>query len=56
MKNSELKELVSEYKQIKKKRNEKYVDSFRLSEKIKEIERRYFHETGRSISSDTKLE
>lgn len=50
MKKSEMKKLVAEYKEIKLKKiqNEKTLDS------LKEIEHRYFHETGRMIQSDFK--
>ena len=45
-----MKKLVTEYKKIKLKKiqNEKILD------KLKEIEHRYFHETGRIIQSDFK--
>ncbi|QUC64683.1 hypothetical protein NsoK4_09780 [Nitrosopumilus sp. K4] len=52
MKNSELRKLISEYREIKQKIKKKNVDSIKLSEKIKEIEHRYFHETGRRLKSD----
>ncbi len=50
MKKSEMRKLVTEYKEIKLKKiqNEKTLD------KLKEIEHRYFHETGRTIQSDFK--
>ena len=52
MKKSEIRKLVSEYKKnklkIKKVKNEKII------EKMKVIEHRYFHETGRRIQSDFK--
>ncbi|WP_428325194.1 hypothetical protein [Nitrosopumilus sp.] len=54
MKNSELKKLVSQYKEIKNKQSKKYADSFKLAEKLKEIEHRYVHETGRTLKSDLK--
>ena len=54
MKNSELRKLVSQYKEIKNKQTIKYADSFKLDEKLKEIEHRYFHETGRTLKSDLK--
>ena len=54
MKNSELKKLVSQYKEIKGKQKKKHADSFKLSEMLKEIEHRYFHETGRTLKSDLK--
>lgn len=45
-----MKKLVAEYKEIKLKKiqNEKRLDN------LKEIEHRYFHETGRIIQSDFK--
>jgi len=52
MKNSELKKLILQYKEIQIKQKKKRVDSLRLSEKLKEIEHRYFHETGRTLKSD----
>ena len=50
MKKSEIKKFVAEYNKIKLKKiqNEKTLD------KLKEIEHRYFHETGRTIKSDFK--
>ena len=54
MKNSELRKLVSQYKEIKNKQTKKHADSFKLVEKLKEIEHRYFHETGRTLKSDLK--
>ena len=54
MKNSELRKLVSQYKEIKNKQTKKHADSFKLVEKLKEIEHRYFHETGRTLKSDVK--
>ena len=52
MKNSELKKLVSQYKEIINKQKKKHADIEKLSEKLKEIEHRYFHETGRTLKSD----
>jgi len=52
MKNSEIKKLISQYKEIIIKQKKKNLDSFRLSEKLKEIEHRYYHETGRTLKSD----
>jgi len=52
MKNSELKKLVSQYKEIINKQKKKHADVVKLSEKLKEIEHRYFHETGRTLKSD----
>ena len=54
MKNSELRKLVSQYKEIKNKQTKKHADNFNLAEKLKEIEHRYFHETGRTLKSDLK--
>ncbi|MBT5201183.1 MAG: hypothetical protein HOK63_06525 [Thaumarchaeota archaeon] len=54
MKNSELKKLVSQYKEIINRQKKKHTDIKKLSEKLKEIEHRYFHETGRTLKSDLK--
>ncbi|MCV0430853.1 hypothetical protein [Nitrosopumilus sp.] len=54
MKNSEIKKLISQYKETVKKQKKKNLNSFRLSEKLKEIEHRYYHETGRTLKSDLK--
>jgi len=51
MKNSELKKLISQYKEIISKQKKKYVDNL----KLKEIEHRYFHETGRTLKSDLEM-
>lgn len=56
MKNSELRKLISQYKEIKEKQKKKHTDSFKLSETLKEIEHRYFHETGRTLKSDLQSE
>lgn len=50
MKKSELRRLVAEYHEMKTKL--KKTQNKKLTEKLKEIEHRYFHETGRSILSD----
>ena len=42
MKNSELRKLVSQYKEIMNKQKKKYVNVVKLSEKLKDIEHRYF--------------
>lgn len=47
MKNSELRNLVSNYKEIQNRL--KKVHNKKLEEKLKEIEHRYFHETGRNL-------
>ena len=54
MKKTELRKLISQYKEILNKQKKKHTDNFKLSEKIKEIEQRYFHETGRTLKSDLK--
>ena len=54
MKNSELKKLISQYKEIQIKQKKKHADTLKLSEKLKEIEHKYFHETGRTLKSDLK--
>tara|TARA_Y100000590_G_scaffold10711_1_gene13200 strand:+ start:1405 stop:1554 length:150 start_codon:yes stop_codon:yes gene_type:complete len=47
LKKSELRKLVSDYKllQIKSKKHD-------VADELKQIEHRYFHETGRSIFDD----
>ncbi len=52
MKNSELRRLVSEYKEIKIKLTK--TQNNKLIEKLREIEHRYFHETGRPLKTDIK--
>jgi len=50
MKKSDIRKLVAEYKEIKLKK----IQNKKTLEKLKEIEHRYFHETGRMIRSDFK--
>ena len=50
MKKSEIKKFVAEYKEIKLKK----IHNKKTLEKIKEIEHRYYHETGRNIQSNFK--
>lgn len=50
MKNSELRILVADYKKIKIKLTK--VQNKKLTEKLKEIEHKYFHETGRILPYD----
>ncbi len=50
MKKSELRKLVTEYKEIKLK-SKKSKDK-KLQEKLGQIEHRYYHETGRMLKSD----
>jgi len=52
MKKSEIRKLVAEYKEIKIKT--KKIQNKKISEKLKEIEHKYFHETGRTLQSDFK--
>ena len=52
MKKSELRRFVAEYKEIKIKLVK--VHNNKLKEKLKEIEHRYFHETGKMIKPDIK--
>ena len=47
MKNSELKKLVAEYNDLKKRSK-----NHDVSDKLKIIERRYFHETGNEINNE----
>ena len=54
MKNSDIRKLISQYKETIIKQKKKNADSFKLSEKLKEIEHRYYHETGRTLKSDLK--
>lgn len=54
MKNSQLRKLMSQYKETINKQKKKHVDNFKLAEKLKVIEHRYFHETGRTLKSDLK--
>ena len=54
MKNSEIRKLIDQYKEIIQKQKKKHADNLRLSVKQKEIERRYFHETGRALKTDMK--
>lgn len=54
MKNSDIRKLISQYKETIIKQKKKNTDSFKISEKLKEIEHRYYHETGRILKSDLK--
>lgn len=47
MKKSELRRLVSEYNSLKSKLEKKY--DHKIIKKLKEIEHRYYHETGTSL-------
>lgn len=50
MKKSEIRKIVIEYKEIKIKLSKS--DNKKLKEKLKQIEHRYYHETGRALKSD----
>ena len=50
MKNSELRKLVANYKEIKLKIEKS--NNQKLKEKLEEIEHRYYHETGRPLKFD----
>lgn len=52
MKNSELRKLVLQYHKTIHDKKKKNSNSYKLSEKLKEIEHRYYHETGRTLKSD----
>ena len=52
MKNSELRRLVVEYKEIKIKLTK--TQNNKLIEQLRQIEHRYFHETGRPLKVDIK--
>lgn len=49
MKNSELRRLLAEHREVARKQRK--TDSARLEEKLRELEQRYYHETGRTIGS-----
>lgn len=56
MKKSELRKLIAEYKRLKSQSNKKQSSrNQKTSDKLKELEHRYFHETGRGIDSDLHL-
>ena len=53
MKKTELRKLISQYKEIKQKQKKKNrSDNLKLADTLKQIEHRYFHETGRTLKSD----
>ena len=52
MKNSELRRLIADYKEIKIKLTK--TQNNKLIEQLREIEHRYFHETGRPLKTDIK--
>ena len=51
MKKSELRKLISEYNRLKLQIKKKYVHQDKILEKMKDIEHRYFHETGNLITA-----
>jgi hypothetical protein len=51
LKKSELRRLVAEYKEIKTKLKKSYNKKY--AEKLGEIQHRYYHETGRSLESES---
>ena len=50
MKKSELRRLISDYKETKRKLTKS--SDKKLQEKLVQIEHRYYHETGRVLKSD----
>jgi len=50
MKKSELRRLVAEYKEIKLRFSK--LKDIKLKGKLKQLEHRYYHETGRTLKSD----
>ncbi len=51
MKKSEIKRIQNEYQILRKKIIENKLNRNNIQDKLKELERRYFHETGRDINS-----
>ena len=52
MKKSELKKLITEYRNLCSKLKKDSSHNPKIQDKLKELEHRYFHETGREIESD----
>lgn len=52
MKKSELKKLIAEYRNLRSKSKKDSSYNHKIQDKLKELECRYFHETGRDIGSD----
>ena len=50
MKKSELRKLVSEYNLLKSKIQKNNSQKIKIVERIKEIEHRYYHETGSKLN------
>ena len=55
MKKSELKKLIAEYRTLRSKSKKDSSYNPKMQDKLKELEQRYFHETGRKIESDHNL-
>ena len=55
MKKSELKKLIAEYRNLHSKSKKDSSHNHKIQDKLKELEQRYFHETGREIESDLNL-
>jgi len=55
MKKSELKKLIAEYRNLRSKLKKDLPHNHKMQGKLKELEHRYFHETGREITSDLEL-
>jgi len=52
MKKSEIRQLIAEYKKLKLQIEKKNASQKRIIEKIKEIEHRYYNETGKELAHD----
>ena len=55
MKKSELKKLTTEYRNLCSKLKKDSSHNHKIQDKLKELEHRYLHETGREIESDLGL-
>ena len=54
MKKSELRKLIAEYRNLRLRSKNESSHNQRIFIELKELEQRYFHETGRDIESDLK--
>ena len=53
MRKSKIRKLISEYKNLKAKYDQKgSSQNQKMVDKLQELEHRYFHETGRNITAD----
>ena len=52
MKKSDLKKLITEYRNLRSKSKKDSSHNHKMQDKLKELEHRYFHETGRELESD----